>query len=340
MHILALTPGLHFSGAPLMLFNLLASIKDECRVTIVSLVKDEGPLADVCRAMGMDVTGPDIANKRFDVCLCNTILASHAVVQLAPSVPTAWWIHEPAFGVNYIFSRSVNTAAFAMAQRIIFPTAWQARSVYGPWLQPGNWEVVPSGILPPDVDPPPAPDDEPRRRFTLVQVGSINERKGSDLSIKALDLLNDPEIRLIFVGEETPGARPAVPERRRGDVFFTGPQDKAGVVAHLKRADAFILPTRDDLIPLVTLEAMHYRKPVLTSDFGPIPETIVHGRTGLLSPVGDHHVLAGNIAMLKRDPALGARLAADAHALYRRKHGFAEHRAAMLRILRDLAAGD
>jgi alpha-maltose-1-phosphate synthase len=339
MRILALSPGMHYSGAPLMLFNLLASLVDECSITIVSLVQDEGPLAATCRAMGMEVCGPDIGGRRFDVCLCNTILASHAVVQLSAMVPAVWWIHEPAFGLNYVYGRSVNMAAFETARRVVFPTLWQAQTLYGPWLRPGGWEVVPSGILPPDVDPPPAPDDEPRRRFTLAQVGSLCERKGPDLTVKAVDLLDDDDVRVLFIGESAKNYQLEIPERRRGDFAFLGEQDKAGVVAHLKRADAFILPTRDDLIPLVVLEAMHYRKPVLTSDFGPIPETVIHGRTGLLSPVGDHHVLAGNIAMLKRDPALGARLAADAHALYRRKHGFEQHRASMLRILRDVAGG-
>lgn len=339
MNILALTPGLSHTGAPLMLYNLLAALQGECRITLCSLTGEHGPLAEEIRAAGLELSGPDIGGRSFDVCLCNTVLTSRNVVELSRSLPVVWWIHEPASGLNHFLGNAANTAAFAAATRIVFPTRWQAERVYGPWLRRDNWEVVPSAVRPPE-DPGPPPFSSSPDRFTLVHLGTVEPRKGQDLTMQAVALLGDAGVHVHFVGALTAQGEAlarAVPSGLRERLTFTGPLPPAAAASCLKAADAVVLPTRDDLIPLTVLEAMHYGRPVLTSDFGPIPELVRHGRTGLLSPVDDHRVLAGNIAMLRRDPTLAATLGLQGQAEYRRRPSFSEHAAAMLRVLREAA---
>ena len=53
-----------------------------------------------------------------------------------------------------------------------------------------------------------------------------------------------------------------------------------------------VVPSRDDPLPTVALEAMACGRPVLGTDTGGLPFLIEHGRTGLLVPVNDEQGLA------------------------------------------------
>ena len=97
------------------------------------------------------------------------------------------------------------------------------------------------------------------------------------------------------------------------------------------------MPTRDDLVTLVILEAMALRRCVLASDPGPMTETLTHGRDALLSPVDDYRALAENIARIRDDRALAGRLGDAAFAAFERRHGLDAHVAAMERALEDAA---
>jgi glycosyltransferase involved in cell wall biosynthesis len=98
-----------------------------------------------------------------------------------------------------------------------------------------------------------------------------------------------------------------------------------------------VFPTRDDLITLAILEGLSFSKCVLASSFGPIPETIRHGETGLLSPVGDWQTLAGNIRMIYEDRDLMTRLGRRGRRILERKHGFQAHVDGMEAALTQIA---
>jgi glycosyltransferase involved in cell wall biosynthesis len=107
--------------------------------------------------------------------------------------------------------------------------------------------------------------------------------------------------------------------------------------AHMAHCDALLFPTRDDLITLTILEGLLHGRCVLSSDFGPIPETIIHEETGLLSPVNDSAALAANIDRIFHDRPLIDRLGAAGRAIYERKHTFAVHADAMEAEIRSIA---
>lgn len=80
----------------------------------------------------------------------------------------------------------------------------------------------------------------------------------------------------------------------------------------LKALDVFVLPSRQEGMGSVLLEAMACGTPVVASEAGGIPEVVVDGVSGLLAPARDPEALAGRILAVLEDPALGARLAAEA----------------------------
>jgi glycosyltransferase involved in cell wall biosynthesis len=77
----------------------------------------------------------------------------------------------------------------------------------------------------------------------------------------------------------------------------------------LDAADAFVLPSRQEGMPLAALEAMDAGLPVVATDVIGTAEVVVQGRTGTLVPPQDPSALAEALAELLADPDLRQRYA-------------------------------
>jgi N-acetyl-alpha-D-glucosaminyl L-malate synthase BshA len=92
----------------------------------------------------------------------------------------------------------------------------------------------------------------------------------------------------------------------RRDVRFLGKVDNVGDI--LRGCDLFLLPSATESFGLAALEAMACAVPVLASAVGGLPEVVVDGQTGFLTPAGDVAAMVGHATRILRDPALHARL--------------------------------
>ncbi len=123
-----------------------------------------------------------------------------------------------------------------------------------------------------------------------------------------------PEATLTLVGAGPLEAevRQLVSGLRLSDVIFTGVATRQEIGKHYDQADIFINASRLDNMPVSVIEAFGAGTPVVTTSPESMPYLVEHERTGLLSPVGDEHALAGNVIRLLREPELAARLALNA----------------------------
>jgi glycosyltransferase involved in cell wall biosynthesis len=324
VRLLAYSHNFQREGAPIVLFRLLRALRDRHDIHLVALKRPEEPLVEEYRRIGIPLVGrTDLTG--YDAMLVNTLPASAVVMHGAEFLPVLWWIHEPRMGLRYMAEESFDMRAFAQARRIVFPTSWQAETLYRNWLTGDNWRVVPYGIGT-DTTPLACPFTREPGKLYLLQLGTVDERKGYDISIEALRQLADPGIQLFCLGREN--AYPPYYEairHRWPHVHFLGSQPEAVVNAWLQHCDALLFPTRDDLITLSILEAMTFATCVIASDFGPIPEVIRHGESGLLSPVNDVAALAANIARIRHDPALSRRLGEAGRRVLRQNFAFEDH---------------
>ena len=76
----------------------------------------------------------------------------------------------------------------------------------------------------------------------------------------------------------------------------------------LRACDVLIVPSRDEVAPMVILEAMALGKPVVAARVGAIPEIVLDGETGLLFDSGDAAQLAAALERLRADRVLRERL--------------------------------
>jgi UDP-glucose:(heptosyl)LPS alpha-1,3-glucosyltransferase len=133
----------------------------------------------------------------------------------------------------------------------------------------------------------------------IIFVANELERKGFFPLLRAIARLDDPNIRLLAVGELDASSCQREIERLRmdGRVIFTGPTDNAA--DYYAAADLFALPTKYEAWGLVIVEALASGLPVLTSRLAGAAVAVREGVTGLLldAPEDDHEI-AGKLRCL------------------------------------------
>lgn len=178
--------------------------------------------------------------------------------------------------------------------------------------------VVHNGLPFAALAPPTAREGGP-----VVAVGRINDWKGQDVLVEAVAVLRERGVRVPveIAGDALPeqrhledALRALAAERGvRDDVRLLGYVDD--VPSLLARASIFVLPSkRPEPFGLALLDAMAHGLPCIATDAGGPRDMIDHGRTGLLTPMGDPVALADAIERLWNDPDLRARLGAAAAA--------------------------
>jgi glycosyltransferase involved in cell wall biosynthesis len=97
-------------------------------------------------------------------------------------------------------------------------------------------------------------------------------------------------------------------------VSLLGSLSQGAVLEKLRSADIFALASvtdpqgASDVFPTVIIEAMTAARPVVSTRLAGIPESVLHGETGLLVSPGDTTELAQALEQLMRDPGQRSRL--------------------------------
>jgi glycosyltransferase involved in cell wall biosynthesis len=72
--------------------------------------------------------------------------------------------------------------------------------------------------------------------------------------------------------------------------------------------DAFLLTSANEGTPVAAIEALAAGRPVVATRAGGTGAVVANGETGYLERIGDTEALAARLALLARDPELGARM--------------------------------
>jgi len=142
--------------------------------------------------------------------------------------------------------------------------------------------------------------------FKVVSLGRLHPMKGYRYLIEAVRMINDPRLKVDIYGE---GEEEKVLQSLIRDLGIEGQVFLRGYIENpeevLREADCFVLPAvSHESCPAVVPEAMACCLPVITSDFGPLPEININGETGIVTLARDVATLADAIRTLMKDPAL------------------------------------
>jgi glycosyltransferase involved in cell wall biosynthesis len=164
---------------------------------------------------------------------------------------------------------------------------------------------------------------EKNGKFKILFAGVLDETKGFFDLIKAVPILKRyyPDIEAHFVGRwQAHGFKERVESyvnenNLKTQVKFLGVIPEEEKFKQFKSSDVFVLPTYFHLEgqPLVILEAMAARLPVITSDKGSIKEVITDGQNGFIISPRSPHQIAEKIAMLIENKNLREKMGEKNH---------------------------
>jgi glycosyltransferase involved in cell wall biosynthesis len=136
-------------------------------------------------------------------------------------------------------------------------------------------------------------------------VGWLLPIKGPIHLLKAMGCLwrSHPEIQLVFVGKGE------LEEELREETFRMGVYDRViflgwrdDIPEIMQVLDIFVLPSLNEGMGRVLVEAMAAGKPIVASSVGGIPDLVIQGENGLLVPAADIKALASGIKFLIANP--------------------------------------
>jgi glycosyltransferase involved in cell wall biosynthesis len=156
-------------------------------------------------------------------------------------------------------------------------------------------------------------------RTTVGFVGRLTREKGVVTLLRSMARVvverATPEVQLIIVGSG--------PERQQlqseaeaaglsGLVHFLG--ERSDLPQLYNAMDMFVLPSLQEGFPMVILEAMAARVPIVATPVGDVAMMLDEGRAGRLIPLNSTAELASALLELLKEPARAHALATTAHA--------------------------
>jgi len=226
-------------------------------------------------------------------------------------------------------------AAIRLAGHVVCNSPTVARSIG----RDGSRAGKPVFVIPPPLEPLPVeaerPAGGPRSEFIVCGCGRLAREKDWPTLLRgfaALEAAADRPVRGVLIGDG-----PLRRELRRvaaelgcGESFrLLGRLDHAEVLAVLREADVFVLPSRFEGLGMAALEAMQCGVPTITADFAASDDFLDDGANGHRFPRGDWQKLRDVLLWHYRNPeasqALGLRGQESVLRKYSEQNTFARY---------------
>lgn len=156
-------------------------------------------------------------------------------------------------------------------------------------------------------------------RTVIGQIAALDEKtKGQSYVIQAARELaaGHPDLLFLLVGGGRDEAWLKSLAAGLDNVRFTGFVTNVG--DYLSALDIFMLPSMNEGLGGIVLDAMQFGLPVIATRVGGLPEVVEDGRNGLLVAPTDVPALKAAIVALADDPGLRARMGAEGRKMAER----------------------
>jgi teichuronic acid biosynthesis glycosyltransferase TuaC len=147
----------------------------------------------------------------------------------------------------------------------------------------------------------------------ILVVGTLLPSKGHELVLRAIEKLRPsfPQLRCRIIGEGRYRAQFEGLAHELGiarQVQFVGRQSRTSVAEAMRNCSVFALPSWDEGLGCVYLEAMSSGRPVIACQGQGISEIIEHGKNGWIIPKDGLEQIAQGLTVLLGSPEVSARI--------------------------------
>jgi glycosyltransferase involved in cell wall biosynthesis len=274
--------------------------------------------AEACRLAGwLRASGATHLHAHFGTNPAEVAMLAHAL----GGPPYSFTVHGPE---EFDRPRALGLAEKVRRAAFVVAISSYGRSQLYRWVEHAHWpkvKLVPCGLENAFHDVAPSPPPPAPR---LACVGRLCEQKGQLVLLEAAARLAARGLRFELVlvgdGEMRPDLETFI-RKNQLEVRITGWLSSAGVRAEILAARALVLPSFAEGLPVVIMEAMALRRPVLATCIAGVPELVQHGETGWLCPPGDVDALAAALEELLSRPAAELQAMGEAgHARVLERH--------------------
>ena len=171
-----------------------------------------------------------------------------------------------------------------------------------------NFNTAKIAILPNIIDYPVIrKKNKNTEKISFLFLGLIGNRKGIfdviEVIKKNIELF-DNSIELIIGGNGEVAKLNDMIKKYKIDniVKFVGWIQNETKIHYLQNSDVYILPSYNEGLPISILEAMSYRKPVISTDVGGIPEVVKNNENGFLIKPGNLEQIEKSIIHFIENP--------------------------------------
>jgi colanic acid/amylovoran biosynthesis glycosyltransferase len=176
----------------------------------------------------------------------------------------------------------------------------------------------------------------------LVCVGRLCEQKGQLLLVNAAQLLaaQGIDFELVLVGDgelRTDIVTLIARHKLQSKIRITGRVSSEKLHEEVLAARAMVLPSLAEGLPMVIMEAMLLKRPVISTFVAGIPELVVPGEHGWLVPAGDVDALAEAMRTCLEAPVdLLVRMGEAAHTRVLTRHNVLNQAKQLAKLFEDV----
>ena len=363
--VLVVTHNLNFEGAPIIAYDLARFFAQQPGISVQIVSPQDGPLRARFAEAGLPLEIWDLnpltqaqtpaafaASLRefarahpcagIDLIVGNT-LQSFWTVHLATLLgkSSALYVHE-SIPAKKFFAAALAPALLPLAEetlrlatRVVF-TAQATRAIHEEHNHHDNFRLVPGWVDLDRIDRFVAEHDPrvlrcqhglPEDATLVMNIGSVCERKGQHIYVRAIDQLNR-ELPALFPGRRIEflivGGRASLyQESLIQDIELLGLKNVRIIPEtphnfdYFRLSDLMVCTSFEESFPRVLLEAMAFRLPIVSTDVHGITEMLVNNDEAYLIPAGNPFKLAETLKQALREHFAGNRKMASmayAHA--------------------------
>lgn len=234
--------------------------------------------------------------EKYDVALVNVYQNIRLACELSKFMPTLWWIHENSDKYCNIyrsyrerFYRYDNVKMFSKIC-IAAVTDWAANVFKSVYSRSADI-ILPLGIPDEALD---GGDENIRKKITFAIIGEVQERKGQDIFLKAIEKLDIEERKLtqfFIIGNcnlnESYSKYVYESAEKMSNVYLLGAVERDSLREIFTSIDVVVCASREETLSIAVIEGMMNRKVCITTDATGISEFMKDGNDGFIIPAND-----------------------------------------------------